>query len=110
MEISIDRDTVGLRNPGQSIRETIIIKKNGWGFLRLDLSSDSRFIRLDKKVVTTDEFVGNQFVLEYIIDTNFLHAGKNFGRIKIGTCYQSLYLDVQVIKETQNEEKRQFRK
>ncbi len=107
VEISIDRDTVGLRNPGQSIRETIIIKKNGWGFLRLDLSSDSRFIRLDKKVVTTDEFVGNQFVLEYIIDTNFLHAGKNFGRIKIGTCYQSLYLDVQVIKETQNEEKRQ---
>ena len=107
VEISIDRDTVNFRNPGQSIRENVIIRKNGWGFLRLDISSDTRFLRLEKKVVTTDEFVGNQFQLEYIIDTNFLHSGKNYGRIRIGTCYQSLYLEVLVVKEMQNEEKRQ---
>ena len=49
--------------------------------------------------MTTDEFVGNQYSLEYIIDTNFLHAGKNYGRIRISTCYQTLYLEVLAVKK-----------
>lgn len=83
----------------QSVRESVVLKKSGWGFLKLEISSDCRFLRPEKKLVTTDEFVGNQYSLEYIIDTNFLHAGKNYGRIRISTCYQTLYLEVLAVKK-----------
>lgn len=94
----------------QSIRESVTIKKDNWGFLKLEISSDSRFLRPEKKLVTTDEFVGNQYQLEYIVDTNFLHAGKNYGRIKICTCYQTLYFEVTAVKETADSGERRERR
>ena len=70
----------------QSVRESVVLKKSGWGFPENWKSVlTGRFLRPEKKLVTTDEFVGNQYSLEYIIDTNFLHAGKNYGRIRIST-------------------------
>ena len=109
VEITLEKEEIRFVKPEQSVRESVKIRKEGWGFLRLDLSSDTRFLRLEKKVITTDEFVGNQFQLEYIIDTNFLHAGKNCGRIKVSTCYQTLYFEVMVVKSPDAEAHRQHR-
>lgn len=109
VEITLAQSEARFSELDQSVRETIGIHKEGWGFLRLDISSDTRFLRLEKKVLTTDEFVGNQFELEYIIDTNFLHGGKNYGRIRVSTCYQTLYYEVTVVKRTDAEAHRQHR-
>ena len=83
-------------DPRRSAREQFRILKNNWGFLRMDISSDTRWLRPEKKIVTTDEFVGSEYDLTYIIDTNFLHAGKNYGRILITTCYQKFEIEVLV--------------
>ena len=64
------------------------------GYLEIELSSDSKFLRPDRRSVTTDEFVGGKFTLYYVVDTNLAHAGMNYGRICVSTCYQTLYLDV----------------
>lgn len=109
VEILLDSAEASFTDLEQSVRGAVVVRKDGWGFLRLDISSDTRFLRLEKKVVTTDEFVGNQYQLEYIIDTNFLHAGRNYGRIKIRTCYQTLYFEVMVVKKVDTEAKRQRR-
>ena len=34
-------------------------------------------------MVTTDEFIGSTYTLNYLIDREALHAGRNFGRIRI---------------------------
>lgn len=109
VELSLETEEAAYSKLEQSVREAVTLKKDGWGFLRLDISSDTRFLRVEKKILTTDEFVGNQYQLEYIIDTNFLHAGKNYGRIKIRTCYQTLYFEVTVVKKVDTEAKRQRR-
>ena len=109
VEITLDKGEACFSDLEQSVRESVAIRKEGWGFLRLDVSSDTRFLRPEKKILATDEFVGNQYQLEYIIDTNFLHAGRNYGRIKVSTCYQTLYFEVTVAKKTEAEERRQRR-
>ncbi len=109
VELSIEKTEAKYYDLDQSVRETVGIRKSGWGFLRLDIQSDTRFLRVEKKVVTTDEFAGNQYELEYIIDSNFLHAGRNYGRIKIITCYQELDFEVAVVCRKDSEARRQHR-
>ena len=73
-----------------SVKESIVIVKNQWGFQRLDISADAEFIRLERNVVTTDEFIGNYYQLDYIIEEEKLHAGKNYASIRIRTGSQEL--------------------
>ena len=62
-------------------------------------------LRPEKTALTTLDFVGDTYSLDYIIDTNFLHAGRNMGRISISTCYRSVFLDV-VVEAGKDKEKR----
>lgn len=109
IELSLDATEARYDGLSQSVRETVEITKSSWGFLTMEISSDSRFLRVEKKTVTTDEFAGGRYPLEYIVDTNFLHVGKNYGRIRISTCYQTFYFEVLAVKPSEAEDHRQHR-
>ena len=94
VELTLEKNTVFFPKPESSRKESVQITASGWGFLNIQVSSDCRFLRVDKKQLTTLSFVGDHYELEYIVDTNYLHAGKNYGRIIIQTCYQTSYLNV----------------
>ena len=40
-------------------------------------------MKVERPIVTTDEFIGSTYRLTYLIDREALHGGKNFGRITI---------------------------
>lgn len=100
IEISTSETEISLEAPASTERRSLEIIASTWGYLEMRISSDSRFLRMERKSVTTDEFVGNKYTLYYIVDTNFLHAGMNYGRIRISTCYQMIYIDVSVARTT----------
>lgn len=89
-----------------SIKESIVIVKNQWGFQKLDITTDAEFIRLERNVVTTDEFIGNCYQLEYIIEEEKLHAGKNYASIHIKTGTQELKYEIFVTKKGTKDKKR----
>ena len=89
-----------------SVKESIVIVKNQWGFQRLDISADAEFIRLERNVVTTDEFIGNYYQLDYIIEEEKLHAGKNYASIRIRTGSQELRYEIFVTKKGTKARKR----
>lgn len=90
----------------ESTKESVLIVKNRWGFQRLDFIADADFIRLERNMVTTDEFVGNYYQLEYIIEEEKLHAGRNYGTICIRTSSQELRYEIFVTKKGTREKKR----
>ena len=47
-------------------------------------------------MVTTDEFIGSTYTLNYLIDREELHAGRNFGRIHIHGVGTDLTFEVRV--------------
>ena len=96
VELTLAESSLQLKAPERSEKRQAKITCSGWGYLNISLSSDARFLRLEKKQITTRDFVGGVYPLEYIIDTNFLHAGRNYGRIVITTCYQTLFLEIEV--------------
>ena len=94
VEISIDRNEIELSALSEPVRETIQITKSMTGFQKIKVEADGRFLRPEKKLITTDEFVGSTFDLNIVIDTNLMHGGRNYGRIKLSTCYQTIYIQV----------------
>ncbi len=94
--LSLQEESIVLEAGETSESGVLHLQRDGWGYLEITLESDAPFLRLEKKTLTTEEFIGEVCEIEYIIDHNFLHRGKNYGRICLRSCYQTLYLDVEV--------------
>ena len=94
IELSLSRETQRIVNPEGTVLEEITLTKNTWGYMEISISSDARFLRVEKKHLTTEDFIGSEWSLCYVIDSNFLHAGRNFGRITVHTCYQTLAFEL----------------
>ena len=94
IELSLSKETQRIVNPEGTVLEEITVTRNVWGYMEISVSSDARFLRVEKKHLTTDDFIGSEWPLRYIIDSNFLHAGRNFGRITVHTCYQTLAFEL----------------
>ena len=109
VELTLDENAVKLERPRGSVRSEFTIRKNGWGCLPIRITSDSRFLRPEKKELSTLSFVGDEYRVGYIIDTNFLHGGINMGRISVSTSYGTLYLEVTVDCHRGNDEERSLR-
>lgn len=93
----------------ESCKESIEITRSGWGYVELYLSTDSDFIELKTDRITSEDFTGSRYELEYVIHAQKLHAGKNFAGISIRTFTQEYYVSIEVdtegIERTQYERK-----
>ncbi len=94
--IKADRMSVSYGVLTQTIQEKIVLTKNTWGFLKLDVRTDAPFLKVERQLITTDEFLGSTYVLNYLIDRSALHAGRNFGRITISGAQEEFSFEVMV--------------
>lgn len=90
----------------QERQETLTIKKNTWGYLSLDVRVEGEFLSVEHSRITTEEFIGNSYRLEYIISPYKLHRGSNFGQLLIETPYETLTYEIVVEKDVCREEDR----
>lgn len=74
----------------ETVQETLLIKRSGWGHLRLEIEVIGDLIQVDKRVVTDEDFIGSSFYLEYRIEGDDLGKGKRFGKIRVRDAYECL--------------------
>lgn len=94
VHISIDRDKKvydGLRSSQKNI---LYVEKNNWGFVRMEVEVQGDFLQVDKKVITSEDFIGSLYGLEYILRRDRLKTGRNYGMITIRTVYETLQFQV----------------
>lgn len=94
--LTLSRDRLEYKNILEDKKDGIEIIKNTWGYLPIHISTQDDFITLFREEISTDDFIGNSFHLEYFIRKENLHAGYNFGRICIETPYETLYIEIVV--------------
>lgn len=85
-------------------KETFTVKKNTWGFLEVDVRAEGDFLSVEHTHLTTEEFIGNSYRLEYFITMDKLHKGSNFGQIILETPYETLNYEVVVEKDISRDE------
>lgn len=64
-------------------KESIDITRNTWGYIRIEVSSDSDFVTVENNVITSDFFLGSKLSLNYYIHKERLHEGKNYAVITL---------------------------
>ncbi len=94
VKLSISQSKLNYEMEKESIADKVLIRMENWGFIDIEISSDSTFINIDKKYITSDSFVGNSYFLEFIILPKKMHQGNNYGRIFLKTTYESLTIEV----------------
>lgn len=69
----------------ESYGDVLILTKSTWGYLKVDIKVDGDFITDYKRSISDEDFAGSNYEFEYLINTDRLHAGINFGKITFET-------------------------
>lgn len=93
--LSLDKDKKGVYQVGHSLKDTLYIYKSTWGYVRMEIEAQGDFLEIEKKVVTTDDFIGKIYGLEYIIRKDRLGNGKHYGKIVIRNVHQTLEFEIE---------------
>lgn len=92
LSISQNKQSYDIEN--ESISDKILITMENWGYIDIDISTDSPFIQIEKNHITSESFLGNSYFLEFIVLPQKMHKGNNYGRIYITTTYETLVIDI----------------
>ena len=86
-------------------KERAVVTKNTWGYLSIKISALGDFLHVSEESITTEDFVGENYYLEYVIDAKKLHAGYNYGEIVVETPYETVTYPVTVHQQSSHREK-----
>ena len=90
IRISVDEQELVFTGGESEEQQVPHLHKNGWGYLSIHAASDAPFVRLERTVVHTADFLGSGCNLPYVIDPAYLHDGNNYARITLETPYEKL--------------------
>ena len=102
--LTLEEESRAFMSLTEARKETFAIKKNTWGYLEIDVRTEGDFIHVEHTRITTEEFIGNSYRLEYFLDTEKLHRGSNFGRVILESPYETLTYEVVVEKDVDRDE------
>ena len=88
----------------ESTKGTLTLMKNTWGFMPIKVEAEERFIKVLRPELSTEDFVGNTYEVEYLVRPEHLHGGRNFGALKFITPYETLIYEVEVLQNQDYDE------
>ena len=88
----------------ESTKGTIPIMKNTWGFMPIHIETEGRFLKVNRPDITTEDFVGHNYEVEYLVRPERLHSGRNYGAIRFVTPYETLTYEVEVLQNLEYDE------
>lgn len=80
-------------------KESIVLRKEEWGHLAIEVSADGELIKPLKSRITDEDFVGSRGIVEYLIEAGSLHTGRNYGRLTLQTPFQKEEITICVNRE-----------
>ncbi len=87
---SLDKQEKEVYHLDVSQKDTLYIYKNNWGYIRMEAEVTGSFLQVEKKVITSEDFIGKVYGLEYIVNREKLHPGRNYGTIRLKSVYQEV--------------------
>ena len=94
INISVDKLLLNYQIEKEGFKDKLTLTKDNWGYTDIRVSTDSSFIELEHKLIWSDNFVGNTYPLEFIVNPEKLKPGNHCGRIYIKTVHQTIVVEV----------------
>ncbi len=87
-------------NPSGVLTDKVVLRKNTWGYLYLEVRADGEFIELAKKTVTQADFTDDRFELRFKIHPERMHKGKNLGAIRLLASHGETVIRIEAMGDT----------
>ncbi|MBD5454017.1 MAG: hypothetical protein HDR30_06870 [Lachnospiraceae bacterium] len=91
---------IKIENPTPLSRYALVVNRNGWGYTYLRIETEGDFLSVNEKIVSEDAFLGNLYRLYYYIQDDKLHAGNNYGCIRLISFERTISIPVTVVCQT----------
>lgn len=78
------------------VEEVLNIKRNGWGYTKLDVYTEGSFLRIAKPELDAQDFREGSCDLAFGIDPEGLHAGVNLGRLILRAPFKEISIQITV--------------
>lgn len=79
------------------ISDKIVIRKNTWGYIYIEVRADGEFLELPKKMITQADFEEGRFDLRFKIHPERMHRGRNFGAIRLLTVHGDVTIQIEAM-------------
>lgn len=94
--ISFDEDIKKYDNLSGHVPGEIAVRARGWGYISLEAEADGDFIHLLKRNATQEDFKDGVCRLPYLILSENLHGGNNYGAIFVTAAGERHRIDIEV--------------
>lgn len=85
--------------PKDIVNDKVVLRKNTWGYLYMEVRADGDFIEIPKKVITQADFEENRLDLRFRIHPERMHKGKNLGAIRLLTVHGDTVIRIEAMGE-----------
>lgn len=106
VEFIPEETRIRLEDPIALSRYALVINRNGWGYTHLQIETEGDFLSVNETIVSDDAFLGNLYRLYYYIQDDKLHAGNNYGCIRLISYEKVIRIPVTVVYHVKNSRKR----
>lgn len=93
--IFIDGDRKRYENPSGHVQDSVVIRGEGWGYVSLEAEADGDFIHLLKRSATQEDFKDGACELPFLILSENLHGGKNYGAVFVTAAGERHRIDIE---------------
>lgn len=97
VEFLPEESEIRMEDPDRDTRYALVIKRNGWGYTRLQFQAEGSFLKLEEVSAGEDSFSDNIYRLYYQIDLEKLHDGYNYGAILLARENGTVRIPVTVV-------------
>lgn len=94
VHIHLDRDRKDMPRVESTLKDTLEIIRDSWGYIRIDVETQGDFLEVEKKVLTSEDFIGSVCNLEFLVKKNCLGKGRKYGKILLKTVYETMVFHV----------------
>ncbi|MCR5404543.1 MAG: DUF5717 family protein [Butyrivibrio sp.] len=96
VEYICDQQEVVIDYTGIVHEHTLLLTKNGWGYIHLGVETVGDFFYVDRDEIAADDFSGAACKIKLHLRSEQLCEGNNFGRIILRNCFTSIEIPVKV--------------
>lgn len=94
IHIHLDREEKDMERIDSTLKDSVYLYKSTWGYTCLEVEVVGDFLQVDKKIITSEDFIGSVYNLEYLVKKEKLGTGRKYGQIRIRTVYGTLIYEV----------------
>ena len=104
IQISINKTSFQYSECEKEFMAQFVSTKNNWGYGEYHIKSDSEFIVPERKIVWTDDFIGDSYSVSFVVKPELMLPGRNYARIVVSSVRQKIEITIVADKNSANRE------